>query len=344
MSNITTYPGIPIVAGDDLMIISDTSVKGNPTRTVSIAQLGSYIGAAGGGAGVATINGVAGAATLVGGTNIALGVAGQDITISSTGGTGTVTSVSSSVGGNALAATVTNPTTTPAISFTWGGTNIQFINGLGNLVAISTMPGYYTGFTLAADAGANLSIVSGYTHSLITGNGLTTTNASAGVSAGSTTISLGDTSVTAATYTNPKITVDGQGRLTSAVDNFTEYVFLMAINSSGAPVITQLSNTTGATFIVTNNSTGSYEFTASSNIFGTLVVGAYSIVNPNIVAPAVGTGALPQPTIARTKASNIFAIEVYNNNTGSVAGEPMNLPITGNLPISVQLRIYSVSV
>ena len=341
MSNIITYPGIPVVAGQDLMIISDTSEKGNPTRSVSVDALGAYIGATGGGAGVATVNGVAGAVTLVGGTNITLGVAGQNITINSTG---TVTSVSSSVGGDALGVAVTNQTTTPAISFTWGGTDIQFVNGLGNLAAISTMPGYYTGFTLAADAGANLSIVSGYTHSLITGNGLTTTNASTGASAGSTTISLGDTAVTAATYTNPKITVDGQGRLTSAVDNFTEYVFLMAINSSGAPVITQLSNTTGATFIVTNNVTGSYEFTASSNIFGAFVVGAYSIVNPNIVAPAVGTGALPQPTIARTKASNIFAIEVYNNNTGSVAGEPMNLPITGNLPISVQLRIYSVSV
>jgi hypothetical protein len=308
---------------------------------VSVDALGTYIGATGGGAGVATVNGVAGAVTLVGGTNITLGVAGQNITINSTG---TVTSVSSSVGGSALGVAVTNQTTTPAISFTWGGTAIQFVNGLGNLAAISTMPGYYTGFTLAADAGANLSIVSGYTHSLITGNGLTTTNASTGASAGSTTISLGDTSVTAATYTNPKITVDGQGRLTSAVDNFTEYVFLMAINSSGAPVITQLSNTTGATFIVTNSVTGVYQFTASSNIFGASVVGAYSIVNPNIVAPAVGTGALPQPTIARTKASNIFAIEVYNNNTGSVAGVPMNLPTAGNLPISVQLRIYSVSV
>ena len=51
MSNIITYPGIPIVAGDDLMIISDVSVDGNPTRSVSIGQLGSYIGATGGGAG-----------------------------------------------------------------------------------------------------------------------------------------------------------------------------------------------------------------------------------------------------------------------------------------------------
>ena len=75
MSNITTYPGIPVVAGQDLMIISDTSEKGNPTRSVSVDALGEYIGATGGGAGVSTVNAVSGAVTLVGGTNITLGVA-----------------------------------------------------------------------------------------------------------------------------------------------------------------------------------------------------------------------------------------------------------------------------
>jgi len=139
MSNIITYPGIPIVAGDDLMIISDVSVDGNPTRSVTIGQLGSYIGATGGGAGVATVNGVAGAVTLVGGTNITLGVAGQNITINSTGGTGTVTSVSSTVAGSALNVAVTNPTTTPAVAFTWSGTNAQYVNGAGNIANINTL-------------------------------------------------------------------------------------------------------------------------------------------------------------------------------------------------------------
>ena len=83
MSNITTYPGISVVAGDDLMIISDISTKGNPTRSVSITQLGNFIGASGGGAGVATVNGLSGAITLIGGTGITLGTVGNNITINS---------------------------------------------------------------------------------------------------------------------------------------------------------------------------------------------------------------------------------------------------------------------
>src|SRR5690606_36457637 len=37
---------------------------------------------------------------------------------------GTVTSVSSTVAGTALNVAVTNPTTTPALAFTWSGTNV----------------------------------------------------------------------------------------------------------------------------------------------------------------------------------------------------------------------------
>ena len=46
MANIITYPPITTVAGEDLMIVSDTSLEGNPTRTVSVDALGTYIGSA----------------------------------------------------------------------------------------------------------------------------------------------------------------------------------------------------------------------------------------------------------------------------------------------------------
>jgi hypothetical protein len=147
MSNILTYPGIPIVAGGDMMIISDVSVDGNPTRSVSVNQLGAYIGAGGGsGAGVTSFNTLVGALTLVGGTDITLGTVGNTITINSAAGGGTVTSLSTTVAGNSMFATVTNATTTPNIAFTYRGAATQYINGLGALSLLNTIP---TNITLA---------------------------------------------------------------------------------------------------------------------------------------------------------------------------------------------------
>ena len=149
MSNILTYPLIPIVAGDDMMVISDVSVKGNPTRSVSVDQLGAYIGAGGGsGAGVTSFNAKVGAITLVGGTNITLGTVGNTITINSGAGSGTVTSVAATVAGLAMAVQVTNPTTTPSIAITFRGNTAQYINGQGNLISLSTIP---TNLTLDVD-------------------------------------------------------------------------------------------------------------------------------------------------------------------------------------------------
>ena len=44
MSNITSYPGIQLIENDDLMVISDVSEAGNPTRTISIGTLSTVFG------------------------------------------------------------------------------------------------------------------------------------------------------------------------------------------------------------------------------------------------------------------------------------------------------------
>jgi hypothetical protein len=48
MSNITSYPGIQLIENDDLMVISDVSEAGNPTRTVSIGTLSTVFETGGG--------------------------------------------------------------------------------------------------------------------------------------------------------------------------------------------------------------------------------------------------------------------------------------------------------
>ena len=147
MSNILTYPLIPIVAGDDMMVISDVSVKGNPTRSVSVNQLGAYIGAGGGGAaGVTSFNAKVGAITLVGGTNITLGTVGNTITINSGAGGGTVTSVAATFGGNAFSLAGSPITAAGTLAITPTGGATQYVNGLGNLALLSSIP---TSVTLA---------------------------------------------------------------------------------------------------------------------------------------------------------------------------------------------------
>ena len=53
--------------------------------------------------------------------------------IGSGGGTGTVTTVSATIAGNAFDVAITDPTTAPALGFTWAGTAAQYITGQGNL-------------------------------------------------------------------------------------------------------------------------------------------------------------------------------------------------------------------
>ena len=55
--------------------------------------------------------------------------------------TGTaVTSVSASTTGTALDVAVTDPSTTPSIDFTWAGASTDYINGAGDVIALSTLP------------------------------------------------------------------------------------------------------------------------------------------------------------------------------------------------------------
>jgi hypothetical protein len=53
---------------------------------------------------------------------------------------GTVKNVSASTTGDALDVTVTNPTTTPDLDFTWAGTASQYVDGQGDLQTFPTIP------------------------------------------------------------------------------------------------------------------------------------------------------------------------------------------------------------
>ena len=103
-------------------------------------------------------------------------------TISSSGGS--VTEVSSTVGGTALDVNVTNPTTTPALGFTWAGASTQYVTGEGNLTTFPTVDNI-TSFTATqtsgTDADPNLTIADGTNWNLqVKGSGGTTVTRDSG--------------------------------------------------------------------------------------------------------------------------------------------------------------------
>ena len=81
------------------------------------------------------------------------------VTLGDASAAGTVTSVAFTHGGNAFSKTVTDPTGDAAIAVTMAGAATQYINGLGNLVNLSTLPQGDITAILAGDGltGSNLS-------------------------------------------------------------------------------------------------------------------------------------------------------------------------------------------
>ena len=66
-------------------------------------------------------------------------------------GSGSVTTVSATIAGDAFDVTVANPTTAPALGFTWAGSAAQYITGQGNLATL-TIP--FTSLTTTGTSGA----------------------------------------------------------------------------------------------------------------------------------------------------------------------------------------------
>ena len=328
MSNITTYPGISVVAGDDLMIISDISTKGNPTRSVSIAQLGNFIGASGGGAGVATVNGLSGAITLIGGTGVTLGTAGNNITINSGASAGTVTSVAYTHAGDAFSVGGSPITTAGTLAVTMQGQATDYINGLGNVAAITSLP-----VNLAP---LEVSRTSGQATWNPTTKVLDIPNYSGEITSVTNNGSDGDAEIV------PGTKILNIPNYNSA---FTDIFFEITVPASGIPALTVYRNTTGSTLSLAYSAAvpGDYVITSNINLFTSTKRWHFTVMNPNIIAPISGTGLMPMPTVCDKKigVENTFAVSTFNHNTGTISGGKANIP-SGGLPVSVELKFFTV--
>tara|TARA_R110002096_G_scaffold49765_1_gene131214 strand:+ start:2141 stop:5341 length:3201 start_codon:yes stop_codon:yes gene_type:complete len=165
MSNILAYPLITNVSTDDLLIISDVSIIGNPTRSVQVGQImgdgsGSVLSVdASIGGDAVTVTG--GPITISGTLEFAFG-GGANQYIDGQGNLATfptipvagVTQVAQSHGGNAFLVGGSPVTGIGTLAITMTGAANQYIDGQGNLANISTLPSGLTSVGLSTDIGA----------------------------------------------------------------------------------------------------------------------------------------------------------------------------------------------
>ncbi len=183
-------------------------------------------------------------------------------------------------------------------SYTYGSFTVD---AQGRLTAASSgsSPGTMSSFQAAADSGGNRTIVDGDVLTLAGGTALS----SVASATDTITYNLDDTAVTPGTYTYSTVTVDQQGRLTSASSGSspgTMSSFTLAGDSGSSQTIsdgdtmdieggTGISTVAGATDKVTITNTGVTSNVAGSGISVSGATGAVTIANTGVTSIVAGT-------------------------------------------------------
>jgi hypothetical protein len=231
-------------------------------------------------------------ATLTAGSGITITNGAGSITIASTAGGGTVTNVSATVPAF-LSASVTDPTTTPAIGITLSGTALPVANGGTGQTTYTDgqlLIGNTTGNTLAKAT-------------LTAGSGITVTNGAGSITvanSGVTSFSAGTTGLTPNSSTTGAVTLAGTLAVANGGTGQTTYTNgQLLIGNTTGNTLTKATLTQGTGITITNGT------------------GSITVANAGVTSFSAGTTGLTPSTSTTGAVTLAGVLGVANGGTGA---------------------------